>query len=129
MKVRPLRDSDIPILESWTSASGFEYPDCDDPLVEKILVVADDDDRPILVVPAKRLVEIYGWFNPGAGSALRNEAIALMQPAMIEELKKLGYKCAETFIYPKLERRGFGRILTERFGWHRNLISYGKRFL
>ena len=127
MIVRALKSGDIPILRSWAEASGFEYPEPNDVNVEKVLLVADDEDQPILAVAAKRLVEVFGWFNPETGAELRTEAIQMIHEPMADALKRLGYECAEVFIPPVLERRGFGRILLDRFGWHRNWASWGKR--
>ena len=128
MRVRELRDSDIPLLQAWAESSGFEYPDPGDTQIETLMVVADEDDIPIVAVAAKRLVEVYGWMSPAAGAQLRSEAIRAIHGPMIEALKSKGYDCAEVFIPPQLERRGLGRILEHRFGWRRNVISWGKRF-
>ena len=127
VKVRSLKSSDIPILQQYAERSGFEYPEPNDVNIEKILVVADDEDKPILAVAGKRLIEVFGWFSPNAGAELRNEAIEAIMEPMAEALRLLGYGCAETFLHPKLERRGFGRILTERFGFYRNWPSFGRR--
>lgn len=127
MRIRTLKPEDVPILEQFAKQSGFEYPDLNHPHIEAFLVVADDEDAPIIAVAAKRLVEVYGWFNPEARADLRLQAIDLIHTAMIDALKKLGYECAEVFIPPQLERRGFGSILTSRFGWAKNLVSYGRR--
>ncbi len=127
MTTRALKTSDIPILRQFAKSSGFEYPRINDPGIETVLVVADGNDRPIAAVAAKRLVEVFCWLNPKAGAALRNEAISAAHPPMIKALKLRGYDCAEAFIPPQLLRRGFGRILTERYGWYRNLVSLGKR--
>lgn len=128
MKVRPLLESDIPTLQEWANASGFEYPEPTAKDIEAIMVVAGGDDVPILAAAAKRLVEVFGWFDPTAGAELRGEAIRLIHQPMIDALKQKGYECAEVFIPPQLERRGLGRILRDRFHWRRNWPSYGKRF-
>lgn len=94
-----------------------------------MLVVADKDDRPIAAAAAKRLIEVFGWFNPDARADLRSEAIAMLDSALTEALKRLGYECAEIFLPPTLERRGFGGFLMKRFGWYRNWTSYGKRLI
>ena len=127
MTVRELRDSDIPILQAWAEASGFEYPEMTDPGIVAFLVVADEDDIPILAVPAKKLVEVYGYFNPTAGAQLRLDAIQAIHRAMNEALKALGYDCVEVFMPPQIARRGFGRLLMERFGWRKNWPSWGIR--
>ncbi len=127
MTVRNLKSSDIPTLKEYAKASGFEYPEPNDINIEKVLVVVDDEDNPILAVAGKRLVEVFGWFNPNAGAELRNEAIKAIEIPMAEALKRLGYECAEVFPPPKLARRGLGRILSSRFGWYRNAQSWGKR--
>jgi hypothetical protein len=129
LTVRPLKPEDIPILESWAEVSGFEYPDLNHPHIEACLVVVDAEDMPVLAVPAKKLIEVYGLFNPHAGAQLRNDAIQLIQQPMADLLRRLGYECAEAFLPPQLERRGFGRILTKRFGWYRNYVSFGKRLI
>jgi hypothetical protein len=126
--IRSLQPSDIPILQAWAEKSGFPYPEPDDPAIEKTLVVVDHEGNPVVAIAGKRLVEILGWFNPNAGAALRNEAIAMVQAPMAEALRRLGYDCAEIFVPPQLERRGFGRILA-RLGCYRNLVSWGKRLM
>ena len=127
MTVRELRDSDIPILQAWAEASGFEYPEMADTGIVAFLVVADEGDIPILAVSAKKLVEVYGYFNPGAGAELRLDAIRSIHGPMAEALKALGYDCAEVFMPPRIARRGFGRFLVERFGWRKNWPSWGVR--
>lgn len=128
MKIRALKDSDTAILNEIGERSGAPYPKLDHPHIELVLVVADEEDRPILAVAAKRMVEVFGWFSQESGAELRSEAINLIEGPMIETLKRRGYDCAEVFIPPQLERRGFGRILMEKFGWYRNWTSFGKRF-
>lgn len=127
MNVRSLKSSDIPALQSWAESSGFEYPQPNDASVEKVLVATDSEDRPIVAVAAKRLIEIFCWMNPDAGAELRSEALQIIHAQMAEALKRLGYDCAEAFIPPQLERRGFGRLLERRFGWKKNWTSWGKR--
>jgi hypothetical protein len=127
MLVRALKSSDIPILQQYAEHSGFEYPEPNDINIEKILVVADDEDRPILAVAGKRLIELFAWINPEAGADLRIEALSLIQAPMAEALKRLGYEFAEAFIPPKMERRGFGRFLTKHLGFCRNWPSFGRR--
>lgn len=127
MIVRNLRSSDVSILQQYAEHSGFEYPNLDDSSIEAILVVADDSDKPILAVAGKRLIELFAWFNPEAGTELRIEAIRVIEKPMTEALKRLGYECAEAFIPPKLERRGFGAFLLKSLGFYRNWPSFGKR--
>lgn len=127
MQCRPLKSEDIPVLKEFAAHSGFPYPELDSPHIESVLVIADAEDKPIMAVAAKRLVEVYAWISPEARSALRMEAIRMIHSPMSEALKVLGYDCAEVFIPPQLVRRGFGRILQERFGWKKNWLSWGKR--
>lgn len=129
MRCRPLKPEDIPILKEFAARSGFPYPDLNHPHIEAVLVIADSDDKPIMAVAAKRLVEIYAWISPEARADLRIESLQMIHEPMARELKGLGYECAEVFIPPQLERRGFGRFLTERFGWQKNWLSWGKRLL
>ena len=125
--VRPLRQSDIPILKSWAAASDFEYPDPEDPCIEAFLVVADDSDKPILAAAGSRLVQIFAWLNPEAGAELRMDALSAIHEPLGNALKQLGYDSTETFLDPRLERRGFGKVLRDRFGWYRNWPSWGKK--
>lgn len=127
MKVRPLKPEDIPILKHYAEVSGYEYPEPNDINIEKLLVVVDDEDVPIAAVAAKRLAEVFCWISPNAGAELRIEAMRALHEPTIHSLKRMGYDCAEAFIPAKLARRGFGRILTERFGWYPNVLSWGKR--
>ena len=127
MRVRDLQPSDIPILKHYAETSGFPYPRFDDSHIEAFLVVADEEDLPIVAIAAKRLVEVFGWFSPTAGAELRIEALRAVYGPMAETLLGLGYDCAEVFIPPQLERRGFGRFLRDQLGWHKNWSSWGKR--
>ena len=127
MTIRPLKPEDIPILKSWAGTSGFEYPDPEHPSIEAFLVVADDSDRPILAAAGSRLIQIFAWLNPEAGAELRMGALNAIHGPLGEALKQLGYDSAETFLDPRLERCGFGKVLRDRFGWYRNWPSWGKK--
>ena len=127
MTVRPLKPEDMPILRGWADSSGFEYPDPEHSDIEAFLVVADDSDKPIIAAAGSRIVQVFAWFSPEAGAELRMAALAAVHGPLGDALKRLGYDTAETFLAPKLERRGFGRILRDRFGWYRNWPSWGRK--
>ena len=127
MKVRPLKPEDLPFLKHSAEASGFPYPEFDDPHIDAFLVVADDSDKPIIAAAGSRIVQVFAWFSPEAGAELRMAALAAVHGPLGDALKRLGYDTAETFLAPKLERRGFGRILRDRFGWYRNWPSWGRK--
>lgn len=129
MHARPLRPSDIQILNSRADASGFPYPAFDDPLVEAIVVIADDDDDlPITACVAKRLVELYMYPPEIDVSTIRIfTAIAFLHKTMADALRQIGYTSAEVYLPPQVSRI-FGRRLERSFGWVRNWQSWVKKF-
>lgn len=134
MIVRPLKPEDIPILKQYAEASGFPYPDFDDPHIEAFLVVVDSEDRPIVAVAAKRLIEIYGYFDPNASPSLRLKALAMLHEGMAESLRALGYNSIECFLPPEIEKAFGARLMrgirSSRFlwRWKKNWQSFTIRF-
>ena len=127
MRSRSLKRDDIPILKQWAEASGFPYPELSDPLIESVEIVVDSEDRPIAGVAAKRLIELYGWFDPQARPEVKLEALKLLHRAMAENLRAKGYNEANAFIPPQLAEK-FGRRLQRTFGWVRSFACFGTRF-
>ncbi len=123
MTIRPLQTSDIPALVALASASGFPYPEASDPLLEAVLVVVDDEDRPVMAAAAKRLVELYLWCGRGMTPHDSIAALRLLHDAMAEQLKTQGYNSVEAFLPLSVSKR-FGRRLEKTFGWVRNWPSW-----
>ena len=123
MRVRELRDSDIPILREMAEKSGFPYPDFDDPHIEAFLVVVDSEDFPIVACAAKRLIELYGYFDPACSPALRMKALGMLHEGMAVALRTNGYNSASVGIHPQLAKT-FGRRLERSFGWIRNRFEW-----
>ena len=127
MTARPLLDSDIPALGSFAAASGYPYPDLSTSVhIESIIVIADDQDRPIMACAAERIVQLYLWAAPGTSPAARLHALRLLHDAMSKELKALGYDSAEAFVPPSLAKR-FGRRLMRTFQWTPNWPSFSHK--
>lgn len=123
MTVRPLRDSEIPILQEFARASGYPYPDFDDQHIEAFLVVVDSEDRPIVACAAKRLIELYGYFDPACSPLLRMKALGMLHEVMAVALRTNGYNNASVGIHPQLAKT-FGRRLERSFGWLRNPFNW-----
>ena len=134
MTVRQLNPSDIPILQEIAAASGCPYPPFDDPHIEAFLVVADSEDRPIVAVAAKRLIELYGYFDPTCSPSLRMKAMGMLHEGMSETLRGKGYNSCECYLPPSIEVTFGGRltrgIRSPRFLWRwaKNWQSFTIRF-
>ncbi len=128
MHARPLRPADIDTLTKRAAESGFPYPAFDDPLIEAVVVIADDDDLPITACVAKRLVELYMYPPEISVSTTRMfSAIAFLHKAMADTLRQKCYSSAEIYLPPQVSRI-FGRRLERSFGWVRNWQSWVKKF-
>ena len=123
MITRTLKPSDIPILRSFADASGFPYPDLAAAHMEAVVVVADDDDRPVMACAAERLVQLYLYCGEFKRPHAKVFALRLIHEAMAAELKRKGYASAEAFIPPTLAKR-FSNRLEKIFGWRRNWPSW-----
>lgn len=126
MTVRPLRESDIPVLRAMAESSGFPYPELGASRLEAVLVVADDDDRPVMAAAAERLVQMYLWCGNFERPHAKVFALRLLHETMSKELKRKGYDSAEAFIPPSLAHR-FAKRLEKTFGWVRNWPSWTHR--
>src|ERR1035441_7365070 len=124
MKIRSLKVSDIPALRDMAARSGYPYPDlASDPTLEAVLVVVDDEDRPLRAAAAKRLVELYFWCDTNLTPHENLAALRLLYDGMVEELRAKGYHSAEAFL-PESVSRKFGRRLERTFGFMRNWPSW-----
>lgn len=126
MRVRPLQESDVPYLQAMAAATGYEYPVLDSARIEALLVVADDDDRPVVACAAERIVQMYLWAG-NAAPAEKLHAIRLLHEAMAEQLRAKGYEDSNCFLPPGLVLK-FGKRLERTFGWQKNWPSWFKRF-
>ena len=127
MSARPYRSSDAGALAEMAERSGFPYVAPDGPLIEACIVIADQDDKPVMAVAAKRMVELYGWFGPDASPIHRMAAIREAHGAMEPLLRRSGYSEASAFLPPSICQR-FGRRLIRSFGWARNWESFCVKF-
>jgi len=126
MRTRPLQDSDIPTLRAMAGASGYPYPDLAEPL-EAVLVLADDQDRPIMAVAAKKLVELYLWCGYEMSPHENIAALRLLHEGMVGELKAKGYNESNAFLPPQIAGK-FGKRLEKTFGWVKGWPNWSRRF-
>ena len=134
MRVRELRDSDIPILREMAEKSGFPYPEFDDPHIEAFIGVVDSEDRPIVAGAAKRLIELYGYFDPDCSPSLRMKALGMLHESMAVILRTDGYNSCECFVPPEIEKSFGGRLMRGirsprlLWKWAKNWQSFTIRF-
>lgn len=126
MQARNLQPEDIPALNAMAQASGFPYPDLAEPL-EAVLVLVDDEGRPIMAVAARRLVELYLWCGKGMTPHQSIAALRLLHDGMGDVLKAKGYNSVEAFLPVSVSAK-FGKRLEKTFGWWRNWPSWTRRF-
>ena len=123
MRVRALKESDIPVLKAMEH--GLPYPDPAGDL-EAILVVVDDDDRPVMAAAAKRLVEGYLWCGEIERPLVKLAAMRALEAEMDRILVRKGYNTVEAFLPPSVAQK-FGRRLEKTFGYRRNWESWNRR--
>lgn len=123
MRTRALKNSDIPALRAMAEASGFPYPDLSAARLEAVVVVVDEEDRPLMACAAERLVQLYLWSGAFERPHAKVYALRLLHEAMAEELRRKGYTSAEAFLPPTLAKR-FARRLEKMFGWAKNWESW-----
>ena len=84
-------------------------------------MVADSEDHPIVACPAKRLIELYGYFDPACSPTLLIKALGVLHEGMAKALRDKGYQSAEVFIPPSIEKSFGGRLMrgirSPRFLW------------
>ena len=124
--MRLLAPDDIPRLNELAAASGYPYPNVFSPFVETAMVVCDDEGNLIAAAAFERIVQGYLWIDKGLGPVRSLAAIRSLHEPMTQELIRRGYKEANIFIPPKLEK-SFGRHMERFFGWVRNWPSWAKQ--
>lgn len=120
MTTRPLEERDLPVLEEIYNKLPYKFdggfPNFLSAEYEGAEVVVDVDDRPLMVVGAKRAVEMVMVCDPSRPVLIRLQGIALLHERMRGMLQALGYKEASSFIPPQIEKT-HGRTMQRRFGW------------
>jgi hypothetical protein len=120
MTTRPLEERDLPILEGIYDRLPYRFdggfPKFLSAEYEGAAVVVDVDDRPLMVVGAKRAVEMVMVCDPSRPVMVRLIGIGLLHTAMRAMLRALGYTEAASFVPPAIERT-HGRTMQKRFGW------------
>lgn len=124
---RPLRDSDIPILQELAVKSGFPYPNLDHQHIEAVEVVTDSEGRIIMACAAKRLVELYLYVDQERSSAVKMSAIRQLHQGMAEKLRAKDYNSCEVFLPPQIAEK-FGKRLERTWNWVKNWQSWTTRF-
>lgn len=133
MRVRELRASDLPALRAMHERAGFAYEFPELAMLEAAAVVVDENDQPLMAAAAERIVQLYLFVEPRTTTscalhpAARLHAIRLLHRALAEALRARGYREANAFLPPGIER-SFGRRLMRTFGWIRNWTSYAIHF-
>lgn len=129
MRVRALKASDLPALREMHRAAGFDYafPDFQNGKFEACAVVADKLDRPLMAAAAERILQLYLLSGEFPHPASKLHAIRLLHAALAAALKAAGYREANAFLPPAIEKR-FGHRLMRTFGWVKNWASYCIRF-
>lgn len=129
MTIRPYRKEDSLALFAMFKRSKLEYsfPDLSGPLMESVLVITDEQDRPIAGVAAERICQLYLWMDESQHPAAKLRWIRELHEAMAKALKCKGYSEANCFVPPKLEK-SFGRRLMKNFGWVSNWPSFARHF-
>jgi hypothetical protein len=128
VNVRPLKDSDIPVLRAMYEKSGFAYdfPDMRGQQIETIQVAVDENDQPVAAVAVERILQIY-LFMGDAHPAAKLRVIRDLHHATSRALILNGYHDANAFLPPAIADR-FGRRLMKTFGWVRNWPSFCRKF-
>ena len=129
MRFRPLIDSDVPALREMHERSGFAYkfPDLTGPMMEAVVVVADEDNRPVAAAIAERLVQVSLLLKGDEHPAAKLHWLKILHTGLATELKKRGYTSVEAFLPPQIEN-SFGRRLMRTFGWCKNWNSFSRNF-
>lgn len=119
MTIRPLLALDLPILERMHADCGFAYSMPDPKLIEAALVVTDENDQPVQIAIAERTVQIYLLCKSDGHALAKMEGIRQLHDSMREKLAAKGYKQADAWLPPQIEK-AFGRRLMKSFSWLRN---------
>lgn len=127
MTTRPLEERDLPILKEIYNGLDYAFddgfPDFLSSQFESAEVVVDASDTLIMVVGAKKAVEMVMICSPKPHVTVRLQGIALLHKKMQEILSRLGYKEASASIPPEIVNT-HGRTMQKRFNWLRAWPTY-----
>ena len=102
---------------------GYQVPDFSNGMFEAVQVLVDEQDQPIMAAAAERIVQLYLLCGDFSHPAAKLAGIRMLHEAMRPELRDKGYRTADAFIPPEVEK-SFGRRLIKTFGWCRNWASF-----
>lgn len=126
MHVRTLQISDLPALQQMADSSGFPYPDPSSEKLEAVLVVVDDEGKPVMAAAAEKIMQMYLWCSDSTPYT-KLGAIRLLHEEMSEILRLKGYDGVTAFLPPSVSEK-FGRRLERSFSWIRNWPSWNRGF-
>lgn len=129
MTVRPLKASDIPLIEESYRKLGFSYemPDLNGSAIEYASVVVDSEDQPVMAFAAERILQSYLFPIREMYPAAKLSAVRMLHEAGAIDLRAKGYHELNAFLPPEVEK-SFGKRLSRTFGWARNWVSYYIKF-
>jgi hypothetical protein len=119
MKIRPYRETDLPILATFFDRSGFEY-DLPDPSSDEFivnLVRVDESGVPRMAILTRVTAEMFmladaTWETPG----VRLQAFAELHEQTRKAVAAAGISDVHAWLPPQIAK-SFGRRLTKMFGW------------
>lgn len=117
MTVRPLKGSDLIAILEMANRSGFENQEPSS--TDHILVVEDDEGKPVAAGGIRMIPEVYLWCGPFRKPLAKVHAIRLLHTELGEFLKRRGFDRAYAFPVASIAEK-FGRRLEKTFGWTRN---------
>ena len=127
MRVRELRQDDIPALKRMAEEKGYPYPFLDDPsALELIRVVEDSSGRPLAAVAVERILQAYLLCGAFDGPMNQIHAMRLLEEDVAPRLKLRGWRDVNAFIPPHLAVK-FGRRLEKTFGWMKEWPAWSRR--
>ncbi len=119
MRTRSYKPSDASFVAAIHAERGFvcEIPDLASPEWESVLVGVDDQDQPVMVLGARKTVEVVMWASPdwqtpGVRMAMFRELYFGMRGL----LSAKGYRSACAWLAPSVVKT-FGSRLRRTFGW------------
>lgn len=120
MKIRALKDSDIPVIAAWHRQRRLPYllPDLRAGNVVRAEVMTEDDGTPVQVLVGMKTVEMYMLSDPDWGTP-RKRLLALQVGH--ESFRKWLHEHGWTDVFavlPPAFARAFGRRLQQLFGWN-----------
>ena len=129
MTVRNLIASDIPALRESHARSGFDYvfPDLESPLMASVMVVAGDDNEPLIALAAEEILQGYLFICAQLEPAVKLAALKWLEREMTPVLRVKGFHEINVFLPPSLYGVFSGR-LKRSFGFVESWRSLGKHF-